>query len=87
MLATSFPNLTSMQVEAVVGGMFDLRKDYGSFKNHLRDFLVQSKEFATADNAELYAEEIAAARENEKQRLSTISGMVKSDQIGMDDMS
>lgn len=87
MLATSFPNLTSMQVEAVVGGMFDLRKDYGSFKNHLRDFLVQSKEFATADNAELYAEETAAARENEKQRLSTISGMVKSDQIGMDDMS
>ena len=67
--------------------MFDLRKDYGAFKNHLRDFLVQTKEFATADNAELYAEETAQQRENEKQRLSTISGMVKPDQIRLDDMN
>lgn len=38
-------------------GMLDL-SDFNYFKNHLRDFLVQTKQFALQDNAELYAEEV-----------------------------
>ena len=65
--------------------MFDLRKDYAGFKSHLRDFLVQTKEFATTDNAELYAEETASQAETERQRLSHIPGMVKPEQVQLDD--
>ena len=87
LLSSSFPNMNEIQVAANVSGMFDLRKDYAAFKAHLRDFLVQTKEFSTADNAELYAEETAQQREQERQRLSTISGMVKPDKIRLDDMN
>ena len=87
LLASSFPNMSQIQVQAIVSGMFDLRKDQASFKNHLRDFLVQTKEFATTDNAELYAEETAQQRESERQRLATIPGMVKPDQVQLDDMN
>jgi len=42
--------------------MFELR-DFSAFKQHARDFLVQTKSFADKDNVELFAEEAAAARE------------------------
>jgi exportin-1 len=42
--------------------MFEL-KDFGAFKSALRDFLVQTKQFASQDNADLFAEEAAAQRE------------------------
>lgn len=42
--------------------MFELR-DFSAFKQHARDFLVQTKSFADKDNAELFAEEAAAMRE------------------------
>lgn len=87
LLSTSFPNLSQIQVQAVVSGMFDLRNDSSAFKNHLRDFLVQTKEFATQNNAELYAEETTAQRAAEKQRLAAIPGMVKPAELNdMNDM-
>ena len=48
--------------QACVTGMFELR-DFSAFKQHARDFLVQTKSFADKDNAELFAEEAAAMRE------------------------
>lgn len=42
--------------------MFEL-KDFSAFKHHLRDFLVQTKQFASQDNADLFAEEVAQQRE------------------------
>lgn len=33
-------------------------KDFGAFKQHARDFLVQTKQFADKDNADLFAEEL-----------------------------
>jgi exportin-1 len=75
LLRTSFPNLTPQQVDASVAGMLDLR-DFSAFKHHLRDFLVQSRAFASADNAELFAEEVAAQRAEQEARLAAIPGMV-----------
>jgi hypothetical protein len=49
-------------VQACVSGMFELKED-SAFKQHLRDFLVQTKSFADKNNADLYAEEAAAQRE------------------------
>lgn len=60
MLSTSFPNLRPQQVSATVLGMLEL-KDGASFKQHLRDFLVQSNQFADQNNADLYADEVATA--------------------------
>lgn len=42
--------------------MFELQ-DHAAFKDHLRDFLVQTKSFSSQDNADLFADEAAAARE------------------------
>ena len=55
-LIFSFP--LSVQVEKFISGLCDLNKDQNAFKNHLRDFLVQLKEFASEDDLELlFAEE------------------------------
>lgn len=51
-----------MSVQACVAGMFELQ-DHAAFKDHLRDFLVQTKSFSSQDNADLFADEAAAARE------------------------
>lgn len=34
------------QVTQFVNGLFESRNDLPTFKNHIRDFLVQSKEFS-----------------------------------------
>ena len=75
LLSTSFPNLRPQQVQATVMGMMEL-KELAGFKQHLRDFLVQSNQFADQNNAELYADEVALAREAEKERLAKIPGML-----------
>lgn len=49
-------------LQACVAGMFDY-KDFAVFKQHLRDFLVQTKQFADENNAELFAEEAAQQQE------------------------
>lgn len=75
LLSTSFPNLRPQQVQATVLGMMEL-KEFGSLKQHLRDFLVQSNQFADQNNADLYADEVAAAREAEKERMAKIPGLL-----------
>jgi exportin-1 len=75
LLTSSFPNLRPGTVDAAVAGMFALR-EFGPFKEHLRDFLVQTKQFASQDNADLFAEEAARAAAAERERLAAIPGMV-----------
>lgn len=86
LLTSSFPNMRPQQVQACVAGMFDY-KDFAVFKQHLRDFLVQTKQFADANNAELFAEEVAQQQEAERQRLAAIPGMVKQEAGNIDDMT
>nr|XP_029117536.1 protein EXPORTIN 1A isoform X2 [Elaeis guineensis] len=76
LLGTSFPNMTLAEVTRFVDGLFESRNDLHVFKNHIRDFLIQSKEFSAQDNKDLYAEEAAAQRERERQRMLTIPGLV-----------
>ncbi|XAR71542.1 hypothetical protein NMG60_11017873 [Bertholletia excelsa] len=81
LLGTSFPNMTATEVTQFVNGLFESRNDLSSFKNHIRDFLVQSKEFSAQDNKDLYAEEAAAQRERERQRMLTIPGLIAPSEI------
>ncbi|KAH8491658.1 hypothetical protein H0E87_023686, partial [Populus deltoides] len=81
LLGTSFPNMTASEVTQFVNGLFESRNDLSAFKNHIRDFLVQSKEFSAQDNKDLYAEEAAAQRERERQRMLSIPGLIAPNEI------
>ncbi|TKY71105.1 EXPORTIN 1A [Spatholobus suberectus] len=76
LLSTSFPNVTAAEVTRFVNGLFESTNDLPTFKTHIRDFLVQSKEFSAQDNKDLYAEEAAAQRERERQRMLSIPGLI-----------
>jgi exportin-1 len=73
------PPLLSNQINHFVLALFDARKDLNAFKNTLRDFLVQLKEFA-GDNDDLFLEEKEASearrREEEKRKAMSIPGMI-----------
>jgi exportin-1 len=73
-------------VAAFVNGLFEFKNDTTAFKNHLRDFLVQSKGFSSQDNKDLYAEEAAAQREAERQRMLSIPGLIAPNEIQDDGM-
>ncbi|KAL9689395.1 hypothetical protein QQ045_009780 [Rhodiola kirilowii] len=81
LLSSSFPNMTTAEVTLFVNGLVESRLDLSIFKNHIRDFLVQSKEFSAQDNKDLYAEEAAAQRERERQRMLTIPGLIAPNEI------
>ncbi|XP_019423472.1 PREDICTED: protein EXPORTIN 1A isoform X2 [Lupinus angustifolius] len=85
LLSTSFPNMTAAEVTQFVNGLFQSTNDLSAFKTHLRDFLVQSKEFSAQDNKDLYAEEAAAQRERERQRMLSIPGLIAPSEL-QDDM-
>ncbi|XP_078175764.1 protein EXPORTIN 1A-like [Carex rostrata] len=76
LLGSSFPNMTPAEVTRFIDGLFESKTDLSTFKNHIRDFLVQSKEFSAQDNKDLYAEEAAAQRERERQRMLSIPGLI-----------
>eukprot|EP00252_Welwitschia_mirabilis_P021495 TRINITY_DN552_c0_g1_i3.p1 TRINITY_DN552_c0_g1~~TRINITY_DN552_c0_g1_i3.p1 ORF type:complete len:860 (+),score=155.81 TRINITY_DN552_c0_g1_i3:174-2582(+) len=85
LLATSFPNMSLSEVKLFVDGLLQSRNDIITFKNHVRDFLVQSKEFSAQDNKDLYAEEAAAQRERERRRMLSIPGLIAPSEL-QDDM-
>ncbi|CAK8539240.1 unnamed protein product [Lathyrus sativus] len=76
LLSTSFPNMTNAEVTQFVNGLLKSTNDLSTFKTHIRDFLIQSKEFSAQDNKDLYAEEAAAQRERERQRMLSIPGLI-----------
>jgi len=90
LLIQSFPNLTRSQVSKFVDGMFDLNMDLPSFKTHLRDFLIQLKEFSTEDNSGLFGEEQDAQQrqqlEAQQAHRSAVPGLMKPSEIIDDDL-
>lgn len=88
LLISSFPNLSRAQVSKFVEGMFDIQMDLPHFKGHLRDFLIELKEFSAEDNSALYSEEQEkAAREREQALMaqrSAVPGILKPSEIDND---
>lgn len=88
LLIQSFPNLTKLQVAKFVEGMFDIKMDLPTFKTHLRDFLIELKEFSSEDNSALYSEEQDQERQQREQRMmaerSSVPGMLKPSEIDID---
>eukprot|EP01114_Cavostelium_apophysatum_P018091 TRINITY_DN5522_c0_g1_i1.p1 TRINITY_DN5522_c0_g1~~TRINITY_DN5522_c0_g1_i1.p1 ORF type:complete len:1069 (+),score=345.41 TRINITY_DN5522_c0_g1_i1:320-3526(+) len=79
LLSNAFKNLSSAQIRSYILGLFDMSLDLPAFKKHLRDFLVQLKEFS-GDNEDLYLEEkeaaMNAARAAEQKRAQSIPGLI-----------
>jgi len=84
LLTGPFPNLNPNQIRTYVMGLFDLCNDLPAFKNYLRDFLVQLKEFS-ANSGDLFLEEkeaaMAAARAQEAKRAQSIPGLIPQNQL------
>lgn len=85
LLKTAFPHLTDNQIKITVTGLFNLDQDISLFKEHLRDFLVQIREFTGEDDSDLYLEErdaaLRAAQDEKRKVQVTIPGMLNPHEI------
>ncbi|KAG0419764.1 hypothetical protein HPB47_003885 [Ixodes persulcatus] len=72
LLKTAFSHLSDAQVKITVQGFFNLNQDIQAFKEHLRDFLVQIREYTGEDDSDLFLEEREVAlrqAEEEKRKI------------------
>ncbi|KAM0806062.1 nuclear transport receptor [Usnea florida] len=88
LLQSAFPNLQVVQIRQFIEGLFTMSGDISRFKLHIRDFLIQLKEFSD-DNAELYAEDREqaqqAVKDAERERAKQVGGLMKPSEIDQDD--
>lgn len=71
LLKNVYPHLTDAQMEITVKGFFDLDQDISAFKDHLRDFLIQIREYSGEDDSDLFLAEremLLKQHEEEKRR-------------------
>ncbi|XP_018302324.1 exportin-1 isoform X3 [Mycetomoellerius zeteki] len=80
LLKAAFPHLTDNQIKITVQGLFHLNQDINAFKEHLRDFLVQIKEYTGEDDSELYLEEretaLRLAQEEKRRQQMAVPGII-----------
>jgi len=80
LLKSAFPNLLDAQIKVFIEGLFSFNNDITQFKEHLRDFLVQIKEFAGDDPSDLFLEErermIVEANETKRKQQQAVPGIL-----------
>ncbi|XP_063534495.1 exportin-1 [Cydia strobilella] len=80
LLKTAFSHLTDNQIKITVQGLFNLDQDIPAFKDHLRDFLVQIREYTGEDDSDLYLEErlfsLRQAQEEKRRVQLSVPGML-----------
>jgi exportin-1 len=80
LLKSAFPHLNDVQIKFFIEGLFSFNQDIPQFKEHLRDFLVQIREFAGEDNTGLFLEEregaIRQAQEEKRRVQLTVPGII-----------
>jgi exportin-1 len=85
LLRTAFPHLTDNQIKITVSGLFNLDQDIPAFKEHLRDFLVQIREFTGEDDSDLFLEEregaLKKAHEDKRRFQLTVPGMLNPHEV------
>ncbi|CAH0555182.1 unnamed protein product [Brassicogethes aeneus] len=85
LLRSAFPHLTDNQIKIMVQGMFNLDQDIPAFKEHLRDFLVQIREYTGEDDSDLFLEEREKALQGaqaEKRRVQlTVPGILNPHEV------
>ena len=90
LLRTAFPHLTDNQIKITVTGLFNLDQDIPAFKEHLRDFLVQIREFTGEDDSDLFLEEretaLKKAQEEKRQIQVAVPGMLNPHEMPEEEM-
>ena len=90
LLRTAFPHLTDNQIKITVTGLFNLDQDIPAFKEHLRDFLVQIREFTGEDDSDLFLEEREGAlkkAQDEKRMIQiAVPGMLNPHEMPEEEM-
>lgn len=85
LLRTAFPHLSDNQIKITVQGLFNLDQDIPAFKEHLRDFLVQIREFTGEDDSDLFLEErettLKAAQEEKRKLQSAVPGILNPHEV------
>lgn len=80
LLKQAFPHLQDAQIKLTVQGLFDLNQNIPAFKEHLRDFMVQIKEYRGEDVSDLYLEErdqqLKSAQEEKRKVQLSVPGIV-----------
>lgn len=80
LLQKAFPHLSLDQIRVIVKGFYAYDTDVSKFKDHLRDFLIQIKEFSGEDTADLYLEEkekeLQSAQEQKLKVSATVPGIL-----------
>lgn len=80
LLKQAFPHMQDVQVKVFVEGLFHLNNDIPAFKEHLRDFLVQIKEFAGDDPTDLFLEEregqLRQAADDKRRQQLAVPGII-----------
>lgn len=88
-LLSAFKTLSQQQVISFVNGCFDVNMDLFAFKQHLRDFLINVKQFEQdVDNSELFTEEKQLQQEQETEELrlyqKSVPGLLKPSELDED---
>merc|ERR1719458_668787 len=85
LLKSAFPHLSDNQIKITVTGLFNLNQDIPGFKDHLRDFLVQIREFTGEDDTDLYLEEretaLKAAQEEKRKVQMSVPGILNPHEV------
>ncbi|KAK3780651.1 hypothetical protein RRG08_028099 [Elysia crispata] len=80
LLKTAFPHLNEQQIKVFIQGLFSFDQDCNALKEHLRDFLVQIREFAGEDLEDLFLEErenvIRSAQDEKRKQQLAVPGIV-----------
>jgi len=85
LLKGAFPHLSDDQIRVTVKGFYSFNQDPVRMKSHLRDFLVQIKEFVGEDTSDLYIEEREAEIQAIQKKKMSVPGMVNPNEINYDD--
>nr|CAG4651571.1 EOG090X00LI [Triops cancriformis] len=88
LLHTAFEHLTQHQLQVMVEGLFHLDQDIPAFREHLRDFLVQIRDYTGEDDSDLFLEERETAlkqAQSEKRKIQmSVPGILNPHEVAED---
>ncbi|KDN52738.1 hypothetical protein K437DRAFT_277459 [Tilletiaria anomala UBC 951] len=87
LLRNAFPNIQPAYIEQFVTGLCQHSSDLATYKGHVRDFLITSREQSgrASDNADLFQEDKEAKAAAEREQAAKIPGMLKPSQMKDED--
>uniref|UniRef100_A0A914WL50 Exportin-1 C-terminal domain-containing protein n=1 Tax=Plectus sambesii TaxID=2011161 RepID=A0A914WL50_9BILA len=82
----AFPHLSDNQIRVTVKGFYSFNQEPAKMKEHLRDFLVQLKEFVGEDTTDLYLEEREAEIQAVQKKKQAVPGILNPHELLEEDM-